>query len=287
MIKQQSVQWVLGASPSASTEEILAAARTVKFKANPVSENQVLVESPFSFRSNTFAGKYTGTVLPAPEGTIVVWAIEGQGSNQPKNLQKLAEALPAGLLLSAGPVVAPVAGAPVEQGDADYRAKHGIPADAVLAVGIAGYCAFDGQFLTIQHVGALGRLSIGKGVKRVPLASVSAVQIKPAGPVMSGFIQFTLPGGNERRSEFGKQTFDAAGDENSVLFVRDQEPAFLAFRDALEQAIAARHAPAPTAAAPAAPSVLDQLAQLGSLRDAGVLTSEEFEAKKAELLSRL
>jgi hypothetical protein len=52
-------------------------------------------------------------------------------------------------------------------------------------------------------------------------------------------------------------------------------------------------APAPTANTPtsapvvAEPSVTDTLKQLGELHAAGVLTQEEFEAKKAELLSRL
>lgn len=47
---------------------------------------------------------------------------------------------------------------------------------------------------------------------------------------------------------------------------------------------------APTAKAPAAPAppdVLAQLTRLGQLRDAGVLTEEEFMAKKKELLDRL
>lgn len=41
------------------------------------------------------------------------------------------------------------------------------------------------------------------------------------------------------------------------------------------------------APAPSAPDVTEQLVKLASLRDAGVLTEEEFAAKKAELLSRL
>ena len=43
------------------------------------------------------------------------------------------------------------------------------------------------------------------------------------------------------------------------------------------------------AAATAAPlpNVLEQLKQLGALRDAGVVTAEEFENKKADLLKRL
>jgi hypothetical protein len=285
--KNQRIQWVLRATPAAATEHVLVAAQALKFKANAAG-NQVLMESPLSFRTNTYAGKYTGVVLADGEGSVVVWALEGLGSNQPRNLHKLAEKLPAGILAYAGPVIRNVPGAPVDEGDARYRTKHGITEDAVLAIGVGGYCAFDGQFLTIHHVGALGRMTVGKGVKRVPLVSVSAVQMKPAGPVVSGFIQFTLPGSNERRSEFGKQTFDAAGDENSVVFTRDQEPAFLALRSAVEEAIAARHMPiAPTPTAAAAPSVLDQIGQLASLRDAGVLTDAEFHAKKVELLSRL
>lgn len=39
--------------------------------------------------------------------------------------------------------------------------------------------------------------------------------------------------------------------------------------------------------APAEPDVMQQLQQLGQLRDSGVLTDDEFAAKKAELLARL
>jgi hypothetical protein len=50
---------------------------------------------------------------------------------------------------------------------------------------------------------------------------------------------------------------------------------------------------APAVAAPqgsegsATPDPMDQLKKLGGLRDAGVLTEQEFEAKKAELLGRM
>ncbi len=41
---------------------------------------------------------------------------------------------------------------------------------------------------------------------------------------------------------------------------------------------------APAAEVPATQSVLDQLGQLGQLRDAGVLTDAEFEAQKQRIL---
>lgn len=42
---------------------------------------------------------------------------------------------------------------------------------------------------------------------------------------------------------------------------------------------------APVAQTAASPSLADELAKLGSLRDSGVLTSEEFDAAKARLLN--
>ncbi|MGA2163632.1 MAG: SHOCT domain-containing protein [Solirubrobacteraceae bacterium] len=44
-------------------------------------------------------------------------------------------------------------------------------------------------------------------------------------------------------------------------------------------------AAAPAAAAPAGGSVIEQLKQLGELRDSGVLTPEEFESQKQKILA--
>jgi hypothetical protein len=51
-----------------------------------------------------------------------------------------------------------------------------------------------------------------------------------------------------------------------------------------QQQYYAEPAPAPAPAA-AAPDKLDQLKQLGELRDSGVLTEAEFEAQKAKILA--
>lgn len=65
-----------------------------------------------------------------------------------------------------------------------------------------------------------------------------------------------------------------------------------AFTSAVKQSMTPEpSAPAPAPAAAAAPApggdVMAQLKQLGELRDAGIVTPEEFDAKKAELLGRL
>lgn len=152
----------------------------------------------------------------------------------------------------------------------------------ITAKGRNGTLHFDGQFVTIARSGFLARGTIGKGEKRIPVSSIAAVQWKPAGAMANGFIQLTLPGGNEKQSRFGHQTADAVTDENSVVFTRKQMPDFEVVRNALESAIANR-----SASAAAAPDLTAQLAQLAALRDQGVLTDAEFDAKKTDLLARI
>jgi hypothetical protein len=152
------------------------------------------------------------------------------------------------------------------------------------AKGHNGTVTFDGNFVTISRTGALARMSVGKGDKRIPVASINAVQWKPPGAVMNGFIQFTLGGGNERRSKFGRQTSDAVNDENSVIVTKKQEDVFLALRAAVEDAIVHRGQPQVVVAASPQVSKLDQLKQLGELRDAGVLSEEEFQTEKQRVM---
>lgn len=52
--------------------------------------------------------------------------------------------------------------------------------------------------VTIKPKGVLGFLNKGmKGTKEIPFASVVAVQFREAGPWFNGYLQFTIPGGNE------------------------------------------------------------------------------------------
>lgn len=73
--------------------------------------------------------------------------------------------------------------------------------------------------------------------------------------------------------------------------VQRRQQAAWAQQAAAAQATATPAAPAAAPAAPAAAPAndmgvkLEQLKQLGELRDAGILTPEEFEAKKAQILA--
>ncbi|MFD6415989.1 DUF4429 domain-containing protein [Streptomyces sp. NPDC060194] len=148
-----------------------------------------------------------------------------------------------------------------------------------------GTVHFDGQTVHIERSGFFARATVGVGEKRIPIHSINAVQWKNAG-FSYGFIQFTVSGGTERRSKFGSQSKDAMGDENSVTFHTNQQPAFEQLRAAIDAAITQRHAPQAAAPAPSHPPALiaDELAKLGQLVQQGILTQAEFAQQKARLL---
>lgn len=155
------------------------------------------------------------------------------------------------------------------------------------AHGHNGQVRFDGQFVTITRQGFLARASVGKGEKHIPITSIAAVQWKPAGPLVNGYIQFTA-GGQESRAAFGRQTTDAARDENSVVFTRKQMPQFEQLRAAVQHALAARvqGTPPPPAQPPmqqqASPQ--ERMAQLQGLHQARMISDAEFEQRRQEIL---
>jgi hypothetical protein len=113
-------------------------------------------------------------------------------------------------------------------------------------------------------------------VEVIPMKSVSSVQAR-------------------RGAWYHDVTVFASG--NTIVFSVDAADAEKLRGLIMDQVLGgSAHAAAPAAAAPAAPAapeapsgdaLIEQIRKLGELRDAGILTPEEFESKKADLLGRL
>lgn len=147
------------------------------------------------------------------------------------------------------------------------------------AKGNNGQVTVSGDWITIARKG-FGRLGHSKGDRRIPLANIQAVQMRPAGPLANGFIKFTVAGSPQSRGGL----MDATKDENAVVFTRKHQAEFDALREHIEGYISRRLNPSVPSAA-ATPDLADQLAKLAALRDQGILTDEEFASQKAKLLS--
>lgn len=133
--------------------------------------------------------------------------------------------------------------------------------------------------VAITPKGVMGFLNKGiKGTKEIPFTSVVAVQFKEAGAVFSGYIQFTIPGGNESRGGL----LAAAQDENTFMFAHVKNNATAKeIKDYIDSKIRTLRVPQ---AAHSATSLSDELQKLAQLREQGVLSEDEFRAAKRKLI---
>lgn len=144
--------------------------------------------------------------------------------------------------------------------------------------------AYDGNFVVIKRKGFLARATVGKGEKKIPLKAISAIQWKPAGAIMNGYIEFSLGGGNESQSKFGRATKDATKNENAVIFTKKQMPEFQKLRNAVEAGITGNVS---EVSATQSLGIADRIKELDSLFKSQLITGEEFKRKKEELLKQL
>lgn len=114
-----------------------------------------------------------------------------------------------------------------------------------------------------------------RGDKTIPYSSIVAVQLKKAG-MTAGYIQLTLAGGSEAKDGL----FQSTTDENSINFhaLGKNNESFAEAKTLIEQRIGqSRGSAAPKSDA-------ENLEKFAELRDKGIITKAEFEAKKKQLL---
>lgn len=133
--------------------------------------------------------------------------------------------------------------------------------------------------VVIERKGLLGAISNGlSGAKTIPMDSITSVQLKEAGAMFNGYIQFGILGSVERKGGIGS----AVDDENSVVILRKSNEDARKIRDYIEDIIMNRGKN--TATVIQQTSAADELKKFKELMDSGIITQEEFEAKKKELL---
>ena len=116
-----------------------------------------------------------------------------------------------------------------------------------------------------------------KGTKTIPYASMSAIQYREPGTFVNGYIQFTIPGGNESKGG----VFSATNDENTVLLSKNKNPDAAKVKTYIESRL---HALRSNSSPQESASLSAQISQLALLRDQGSLTDAEFQSAKAKLL---
>lgn len=130
--------------------------------------------------------------------------------------------------------------------------------------------------VTITPKGVMGFLTKGiKGTKTIPFFSITAIQFKKSG-LTSGYLQFTVPGGNESKGG----VFSAASDENTFMFAGQNDLA-LEIKEYIEKRIHELHQPQ---TAPSSSSISEEIQKLADMKAKGIISDEEFQAAKRRLL---
>lgn len=133
-----------------------------------------------------------------------------------------------------------------------------------------------------------GETLVNKGRRKIiPIANVSGVEIKEPGPLVAGYIQIQIAGQTSGNStfKFTGGAYDAALDENAVLF--DSDECFKIAEEIQHYIITLQSKTpggAPTTQTAQPLSGADEILKYKQLMDAGIITAEEFEAKKKQLL---
>lgn len=157
------------------------------------------------------------------------------------------------------------------------------------AKGSTGEITFNGSEVVIRRSGFFGALrqasGQGRGNKDIPLSAVTGVRLESGSLFTKAYIQIIHSGGNGVQGG-GRDLMD---DDNSVFFGKGATADFEQLKTLILEGIRAAKAPAPAViqSAPAQEDLTETLKKLSSLKESGVLTDEEFAAKKAEILSRL
>lgn len=135
--------------------------------------------------------------------------------------------------------------------------------------------------VVITRKGAMSFSTHGlAGGKTIPMSAIQSVQFKPGGAMTNGFIQFAVMGGRESQGGL----LAATRDENTVVLrMGEQTVKGEEIRDYVEKRILELAKPQ-AAVIMQQTSAADEIIKFKNLLDMGVITQEEFDAKKKQLL---
>lgn len=139
--------------------------------------------------------------------------------------------------------------------------------------------AIDGSNVVIWHQSFIGQIAKGglQGEKRIPIKSILSIQFKEATLATIGYIQLETAGGSASAARGG--AFEAAGDENSIIFSMEHNDEARKFKNAIQAKVDSSSQGGTNALSSA-----DELKKFADLRDAGVISEEEFQKKKSQIL---
>lgn len=148
------------------------------------------------------------------------------------------------------------------------------------------YIAVTEDIVYVGSVGAVSGSLFGKKVKRYPIDAITSVDVRKA--LLTVELEIVMAGASES-GRILQSLMDRSQNENITFFPRGkyEDVQHLAglILDIQQQHKSKKTQPMQVFETRL--SIPEQIKQLASLKDTGIISNEEFEAKKKELLSRM
>ena len=136
---------------------------------------------------------------------------------------------------------------------------------------------YDNKVVLERH-GLIGSsLTRFSGAKTIPIKSIQSVELKEGSSVLNGYLRFGYAGSVERRGG----VYNATDDENAVVFKKSSNSTAHQIKEFIEGII--YNSDNGTTIVNQLSSA-DEILKLKNLLDDGVISQEEFEQKKKDLL---
>ena len=133
--------------------------------------------------------------------------------------------------------------------------------------------------IIIKRKGVMAFFGYGlAGDKTIPMSAIQSVELKEGSSLVNGSITFGVLGSKKQSGAL----FDV-WDENSIIIERKHNDMAREIKRYVESKIVEYSEPEPAATAPSI-SAADEIKKFKELLDAGIITQEEFDTKKRQLL---
>lgn len=266
----RTVNWTLLTNPDEVLARIRYAVDQTDFEITGMDVRTIQIDVPRAIRKNRWAAKINGSVSTSDAGTEISWTVEGMGDKHFEHLAVIAEKLPEGILYD-----------------------HGIPeAASKVALKIFGRKEI-GHLANIldraEHVHAIGVGQFKNKMGIVALTDRRLVFLEKSMLGSEDMTDFSLGsiGAMSLGKKMGGETLTVTHSGTSAVITglgHGQGDAIARIFRELKERPAPAAAPTP---AVQGPDPISQIERLADLHAKGILTEEEFQSQKAQILAKM
>ena len=263
----RTVHWTFLSSPEAALPLLGAAVEKTDFSVVSATSGSIVIDVPRAMMKNRWAATITGTITATATGAEILWAVDGLGNKHYEHLVTIAKGLPKGSLCD-----------------------HGIP-EAVSKVALKTFGRKE-----IRHLANIldrGEKvhAIGVGVLSTKIGIVALTDRRllffEKSPITEDLVDFSLNsiGAMSLGKKIGGETLTITHSGTSAFITTlgpGQGDGIARKFHELKDKPATSTADTPRVSDP-----IEQIKRLSELRDKGILSEEEFQQQKAQLLTRM